>query len=113
VITGGAPFTKDVVYLFGLIQVGNTFRGAFTMGRPDILKMMFCGKLDVQDLPALGELAALGLLRAPRFMPPWATDPRTLFALLTYSSFNTRIDPAILTSMAEKVFSDIPRVRYT
>jgi len=35
VITGGAPFTKDVVYLFGLLQVSNAIRAIFSAGRSD------------------------------------------------------------------------------
>lgn len=70
VLAGGAPFTKDVVYLYGLLQVINAFRAIFAAGRADCLQLLFCGKLDLLDIPALGELAERGLVRAPRFVPP-------------------------------------------
>jgi hypothetical protein len=35
VITGGALFTKDVVYRFGLLQTGNAVRASFPGGRSD------------------------------------------------------------------------------
>ena len=112
VVTGGAPFTKDCVYLFGLLQAGNTIRALFASGRSDILPLLFCGKLDVRDLPALCELAALELLRPPRFVPPWIRDPRTLFALLTYNAFTSRIDLAPLVAIANDLLRDAPRVTF-
>jgi uncharacterized protein (TIGR02421 family) len=110
VMGGGAPFTKDVVYLFGLLQVINTFRAVFAAGRADCLQLLFCGKLDVLDLPALGELAAAGMLEAPRFLPPWIADPRSLYALLAVSSITSRIDLAPMAAFAEQLLARVPRV---
>jgi len=112
VVTGGAPFTKDCVYLFGLLQAGNTIRALFASGRSDCLPLLFCGKLDVRDLPALCELAALGLVRPPQFVPPWISDPRTLFALLTYNAFTSRINIAPLVAIADELLRDAPRVAF-
>ena len=112
VVSGGAPFTKDCVYLYGLLQAGNTIRALFSSGRSDCLPLLFCGKLDVRDLPALCELAALGLVQAPRFVPPWISDPRTLFALLTYTEFTQQIESAPLVALANEFLRDAPRVRF-
>ncbi len=92
VLTGGAPFTKDAVYLSGLLSVHNFLRTAVVAGRSDCLRLLFCGKLDVEDLPALCRLATLGLCRLPRFLPPWAQDLRFLLAYLTYSAFLNRVN---------------------
>lgn len=112
VITGGAPFTKDVSYVFGLLQVSNMVRAMFAAGRADVLRLLFCGKLDVQDLPVLCELAALGLCRAPRHRPPWATDPRSLLATLAYSTFINQIDLEPLTRYATQLVADSPIVSF-
>ena len=112
VITGGAPFTKDVSYVFGLLQVSNMVRAMFAAGRADVLRLLFCGKLDVQDLPVLCELAALGLCRAPRHRPPWATDPRSLLATLAYSTFINQIDLGPLTRYAAQLVADSPIVSF-
>lgn len=112
VISGGAPFTKDVSYLYGLLQVGNVVRAMFAAGRADVLKLLFCGKLDVHDLPVLCELAAMGLCRAPRNVPPWVSDPRSLLATLTYSTFVNQIDLAPLTRYAEQLLADSPVVSF-
>lgn len=91
-LTGGAPFTKDVVYLDGLLRVHNFLRAAVTTGRTDCLRLLFAGKLDIEDIPALCHLSALGLLRPPRYLAPWAEDLRFLVAYLAYSGFLNQVD---------------------
>lgn len=110
VITGGAPFTKDVVYLFGLLSVSNVIRAFFGAGRSDCLKLLFCGKIDIMDIPALCELYAMGLCQPPRYLPPWISDPRYLLALLTYSSFINKINSEPLTKIAQKLLESAPLV---
>lgn len=87
VLAGGAPFLKDAVYLVGLVRVTNCLRVLIAEGRADCLPLVFCGKLDLDDVPALAELAELGLCRPPRFLPPWAADRRFLVAHLGFSTF--------------------------
>lgn len=91
VLTGGAPFTKDIVYLDGLLRVHNFLRVAVAMGRADCLRLMFCGKFALDDMPAICELTASGLIRKPAYLPPWAQDLRFLLAYLAYSGFLNRI----------------------
>ena len=110
VLSGGAPFTKDVVYLFGLLAVSNTIRAAFAAGRSDCLRLLFSGKLDVFDIPALCEAHAAGLLRAPRHLPPWISDPRYLLALLTYSRFLNQMETETLANAAERLLANAPVV---
>ena len=110
VLAGGAPFTKDVTYLFGLIQVSNFVRAAFACGRADVLRMLFCGKIDLQDVPLLCEMAVMGLCRVPRHVPPWVSDPRGVLAILTYSSFMNRMELGPLTAVAERILADTPVV---
>ena len=112
VVTGGAPFTKDVSYVFGLLQVSNVVRAMFAAGRADVLKLLFCGKLDLQDLPVLCELAAMGLCHAPRNVPPWISDPRSLLATLAYSTFTSQIDLAPMARYAEQLLADSPVVSF-
>lgn len=111
VITGGAPFTKDVVYLFGLLQVSIGIRSAFAAGRSDVLRLLFCGKLDALDIPALCELYAMGLLRAPRYLPPWISDPRYLLALFTYSTFMNQIEIGQGVEVIQQLLANAPVVQ--
>ena len=92
VLTGGAPFTKDLVYLDGLLRVHNFLRTAVAMGRADCIRLLFCGKLDLEDISVFCQLANLGICREPAFLPPWASDLRFLLSYLSYSSFLNAID---------------------
>jgi uncharacterized protein (TIGR02421 family) len=89
---GGTPFTKDIVYLDGLLRVHNFLRAVVAAGRSDCLLLLFCGKLDIEDIPVLCELSAMGLCKAPRFLAPWAADRRFLLSYLAYSSYLNSID---------------------
>lgn len=112
VITGGAPFTKDVVYLFGLLQVSSAINAIFAAGRADCLRLLFCGKLDVMDLPALGELTVLGMCELPKYLPPWIIDPRSLLAFLTYSTFMTQVDLNQHSEVAKRLLADTPIIHF-
>ena len=111
VVSGGAPFAKDAVYLFGLLQVSTSIRAAIAAGRADVLRLFFCGKLDALDIPALCELFAMGLLRAPLYLPPWISDPRYLLALLSYSAFMNRADMGPMVEVAERLLAQAPVVK--
>ena len=108
VLTGGAPFTKDIVYLDGLIRVHNFLRTMVAAGRADCLRLLFCGKIDLEDLPVLGHFAERGVCTPPEFVPPWATDIRFLLCYLTYSSFLNRIDLTQVKTHYAKMLDRIP-----
>jgi uncharacterized protein (TIGR02421 family) len=79
-LRGGFPFTKDIVYLDGLVRMHVFARACIDTGRFDALPMLFAGKFDLVDVPAVIELERLGLCRHPEFVPPWVSDPRRLVA---------------------------------
>lgn len=87
VVGGGAPFTKDSVYLAGLLNVHNYLRTAVRAGDADYIRMLFVGKIDLEDLEAIKMLKAHGLINEPRFVPPWVSDMRHLLSYLAYSTF--------------------------
>jgi uncharacterized protein (TIGR02421 family) len=109
VLTGGAPFTKDGVYIEGLLRVHNFLRSVVQLGRMDCLHLLFCGKLDLGDVTAVAILAAEGLCEAPRFLPPWASDLRFLTAYLAYSSFLAQVDVHAVRSHYARLLGDAPR----
>lgn len=110
VLRGGAPFTKDVVYLDGLLRVHNFLRSAVAAGRSDCIQLLFVGKLDIEDLPALCHLAADGALAPPRFVPPWAGDRRFLVAYLAYSGFLNQVDLDAIRRHYQVLLDGAPRV---
>lgn len=91
VITGGAPFTKDIVYLDGLLNVHNFLRTVVTDGRADLLPLLFVGKLNIEDMGEMVQFKKLGLLKDPKYLPPWIKDVRFLLTYLAYSSFLNKV----------------------
>jgi uncharacterized protein (TIGR02421 family) len=110
-LRGGYPLTKDIVYLDGLLRVHSFLRSTVSTGRADVLRLLFCGKLDLLDIPALGQLASAGLVRLPRFVPPWAADPGYLFSYLAFSSFLNTVDLKKVSNRYREMLSDVPVVR--
>ncbi len=92
VMTGGAPFTKDIVYLDGLLNVHNFLRTVVSDGRADVLPLLFVGKLDLEDMAEMVQFKKLGLLNAPKYLPPWIKDVRFLLTYLAYSSFLNNVE---------------------
>lgn len=87
VLSGSAPFTKDIVYLDGFIRVYNFFRTAVSRGRQDILQLFFSGKLKLDDLPILIQMEQEGLIRKPLYIPSWLSDMDYLICYFSLSVF--------------------------
>ncbi len=76
VFRGGAPnqgiiFTKDSIYLDGLIKAHTLFRWAFMNGRLDLTNLLFCGRLTIDDLFLLEDAFLSGLISPPTYYPNW------------------------------------------
>ena len=63
--SGGAAFTKDTVYLHGLLSVHTFFRWALRHRRLDLGRHLFAGKLSLHDVLALEPCFASGFIAAP------------------------------------------------
>ncbi|GAC18422.1 flavohemoglobin expression-modulating QEGLA motif protein [Paraglaciecola arctica] len=109
VLTGGAPFTKDGVYLEGLIRVHNFLKAIAANGRADCLKLLFCGKLDIEDMPVIYKLEKMGLCKAPKYLPPWVKDARYLLAYLTCSGFLNKMDVGQIYAHYDNLLHSIPK----
>ncbi|MBX3226577.1 MAG: DUF1704 domain-containing protein [Labilithrix sp.] len=84
---GGAPFTKDACYVAGLLQV-YAFLASFVRGGfRDEIEMLVAGRIALDDVVALVELRAHGLLARPRHRPTWLTRWSTLLPYFAFTSF--------------------------
>ncbi len=110
VMSGGAPFTKDMVYLNGLLRVHNFMRTVVKLGRADLIRLLFVGKLDLEDVPALATLAAEGLIEKPKYMPPWAKDLRFLVSYMSYSGFLNQVKMPGFQAYYEEALADVPKL---
>jgi uncharacterized protein (TIGR02421 family) len=90
-VSGGAAFTKDNVYLAGLLTVHTFFRWAFKRRRLDLMQHLFAGKLALDDAIALRPCFADGSVAPPKYLPPWIQRSQGLAAKLAFSLFANRI----------------------
>ncbi len=90
-VKDGVVFTKDAVYLQGLLEVHTLFRLAIRDNRPELVKNLFGGRLAMADALRLNPLFESGWLIPPTYMPVWASDLRRLAATMAYSAFITNI----------------------
>ncbi len=90
-VTGGAAFTKDAVYLHGLLSVHTFFRWALKNQRMALCRNLFAGKLALHDVVALEPYFDDGTIAQPRYLPPWVQHAHGLAGILAFSLFANRI----------------------
>jgi uncharacterized protein (TIGR02421 family) len=96
VFRGGNPhgriaFTKDVVYLHGLIGVHTFLRRAIFDSRIELIPRLFAGRLTLGDVLRLDVAFEEGDLLPGRYITHWAADARRLAAHLSFSLILNRI----------------------
>lgn len=91
VLEGGSPFTKDISYCKGFVQVYNFVRTMVKLGRPELLPFLFVGKTTLEDIPQLYELHQEGLVDAPKYIPAVFRDVRGLTVWMAFSHFLNRM----------------------
>jgi len=91
VTSGGAPFTKDIVYTHGIVSTLNFLVSAIALGRADLIRWLYVGKVALEDLRVIAEHAHEGLVRPPRYIPPMFKDLNGLSIWLGISSFWGRL----------------------
>ena len=90
-LTGGSAFTKDTVYLHGLLSVHTFFRWALKNQRMTLCRNLFAGKMSLHDVVALEGEFASGFIAAPTWLPRWVQHANGLAAMLAFSLFANRI----------------------
>lgn len=105
VVSGGSPFTKDISYCKGFVMVYNFLRIAIRFGRPDLIPLLFLGKLTLDDVPVLAPLVTSGLIAPPRYLPPHFRDLNGLALWMAYSNFLNRVNLASVQEHWRERFS--------
>jgi len=88
---GGAAFTKDNVYLHGLLTVHTFFRWALRHRRLALCRNLFAGKMTLHDAISLEPYFESGYIAAPLYLPPWMQRTGGLAGMLAFSLFANRI----------------------
>ena len=88
---GGAAFTKDTVYLRGLVGVHTFFRWALRQRELRLCRLLFAGKMTLGDVVRFEPMFDCGALVPPRWLPPWLARANGLAGMLAFSLFANRI----------------------
>jgi uncharacterized protein (TIGR02421 family) len=96
VFRGGDPrgkviFTKDTVYLQGLIFIHTFLRKALQSAKFRFPAYLFAGRLTLGDVVALEPFFESGFIEQPQYEPPWLQHRQRLAAYLCYAIFANRI----------------------
>ena len=89
---GGIVFTKDGTYLEGLIRIHSFFRWAFKTKNLDMTHLLFCGKVDINDLFTLGQAYREQKITPPKFLPHWYQELDLLSGKMAFSILLNGID---------------------
>ena len=89
--SGGAAFTKDTVYLHGLLSVHTFFRWCLRHRKLGLARQLFAGKMALEDVFNLESSFAAGYIAPGRYLPPWIQRANGLAGMLAFSLFANKI----------------------
>ncbi|GAB2603882.1 flavohemoglobin expression-modulating QEGLA motif protein [Nitrincola alkalisediminis] len=107
-VEGGSVFTKDLSYIKGFVENVNFIKSAIESGVPEILPMMFVGKVTLDDLPILYERYLEGVIAAPDYLPPMFRDLNGLFVWFGFSSGMSLVNLGRVQAHYSDVFAKLP-----
>lgn len=107
-LTGGSVFTKDISYIKGFVENVNFIRSAIHSGVPEIIPMLFVGKVTLNDLPLLYERYLEGVILAPKYLPPMFRDLNGLYVWFGFSSGMSLMNIASVQRHFNKLFQQLP-----
>ncbi len=101
---GGAPFTKDIAYIKGLIENYNFVRAAMRAGKPEYIRFLFVGKVNVMDVPMLYRKYQEGVIDEPKYVPPQFVDLDGVAVWMSFSNVFNMIDMTKVQEHFSKIF---------
>ena len=105
VVEGGAPFTKDACYCKGIVLNYAFMRSAIQHNRADLIPYLFVGKVAHEDVPVLARRVTDGVVKPPRYLPPFFRDLNGLAIWMAYSTFFTRLGGDKIADYYAKLFA--------
>ncbi|MGI2258345.1 flavohemoglobin expression-modulating QEGLA motif protein [Shewanella sp. GXUN23E] len=109
--SGGSYFTKDISYVRGYVENVNFIRAAIMSGVPQLIPMLFIGKLAIEDIPTLYDACQQGIIQAPSYLPPMFADYSGLYAWFGFASGLANIDLKGVQRHFHKLFSELPHAQ--
>ena len=109
-VDGGAAFTKDLAYVRGFVENVNFIRSAIAAGLPELIPMLFVGKIAHDDIPVLYEHYLEGIIEPPTYLPQMFRDLNGLYVWFGFSNGMGLIDMKRVRKHFMKSFSYIKPV---
>lgn len=100
-LTGGGPFTKDVVYIGGLLGVYNFLRFAAKSQNRLLVESLVCGRIALEDVATIAWLRARGIVNPPYFVPDWLVNWEALLSYFSLSAVLQSLDLSQFPSFIE------------
>lgn len=91
-VKGKTVFTKDTVYLKGLVSVHTWLRKAIESRKILYPLHLFAGRMTLGDVQSLDEFFTSGVIQTAEFKPAWVANREGLAAFLCYSAFTNRLN---------------------
>jgi hypothetical protein len=90
----------------GIVTNFNFLQSAITIGRPELIRWLFVGKVAIEDIPVLAQRAHEGIVRPPKFVPALFEDLNGLAMWLAITNFWGRLNNRAIMSHYEKMFDE-------
>lgn len=90
-LKGVNVFTKDCVYLKGLLLVHTFLRKAIQGRKLDYPQRLFAGRMTISDVIKLDGSFEDGWVAPGKYMPPWVANRQGLATYLCYNAFSNRL----------------------
>ncbi|MET0355714.1 MAG: flavohemoglobin expression-modulating QEGLA motif protein [Cellvibrio sp.] len=107
-LEGGSVFTKDISYVKGFVENVNFIRSAIQSGVPEVIPMLFVGKVTLDDLPLLYERYLEGVIEPPKHLPSMFRDLNGLYVWFGFSSSMGLMNIAKVQQHFSKLFHKMP-----
>ncbi|WP_417765636.1 flavohemoglobin expression-modulating QEGLA motif protein [Spongiibacter tropicus] len=104
-VAGGSCFTKDLSYVKGLVETVNFIRSAILADAPQLLPLLFVGKVSLDDVPVLYRYMQEGIIEPPRYLPPMFRDLNGLYVWFGFSSGLSKLDLQSVQAHYQSLFS--------
>jgi uncharacterized protein (TIGR02421 family) len=90
-MNGTNVFTKDCVYLKGLLSVHTFLRKAIQERKIDYPQRLFSGRMTIGDVVRLDQSFSDGWISPGKYLAPWAANQQGLAAYLCYNAFSNSL----------------------
>ncbi|MCP5019981.1 MAG: flavohemoglobin expression-modulating QEGLA motif protein [Ketobacter sp.] len=109
-VQGSSVFTKDLSYVKGFVENVNFIRSAIGAGLPELIPMLFLGKITLEDIPVLYEAYLEGIVEPPRYLPEMFRDLNGLYVWFGFSNGLSLVDMKRVQKHYRKTFQQITPV---